>query len=677
MASRWLNNLNPEQADAVTTIHGPLLVLAGAGSGKTRVITHRIAEMIDNGIAPQNILAVTFTNKAANEMKHRLKSMVGRKASRVTMSTFHSLGLLMLKAEAKLAENARPFTVYGSSDQLSCLKEIVRRYQLERSLDLEAVLTRISGYKNDFILPKDLEITPSSDEYEAAAIELYPLYLEQMTAFSAYDFDDLVVKPTMMMEADENCRRRWAERFQYVLVDEYQDTNTAQMRLLKAIAGEHKNVCVVGDDDQAIYGWRGAKVQNILNFSDDFPGAKIIYLMRNYRSHGHILAVANKVIAVNKDRHPKAMIPVRDAGPKVRLVIQRDGDCECRWVAEHIDSLIVRDGYRPSDIAVLYRSNLTARPLELELRSLRVPYRIIGGTSFFDKKEVKDLLAYLKLITHYGEEISLRRVINYPARGIGAVTLNKLSAWAESEHKLLIEAVEKAPEILGDKDRALKPISDFLSLIKHFTDEFLHKNRKLDEVMEEYIKAIGLYEDIQTATAGGSGKAFEARWGNVLGFLESLQAYMREVNQPLLEEFINRVSLMDVEVGEEKESGERVTLSTLHGAKGLEFRHVILMGLEEGLLPHERTLSPHATDAIITDIAEERRLCYVGITRAKDELIMTRADKRLIRGKEQKRTPSRFLDPIPLELLDITDMNAPASADEVVNALGQFLATLE
>lgn len=676
MASRWLENLNPEQAEAVSTIHGPLLVLAGAGSGKTRVITHRIAEMIDQGIPPKNILAVTFTNKAAQEMKKRLRTMVGRKAAQVFMSTFHSLGLAILKAEAKFGDQQRPFTVYDSNDQMACLREIVRRHQLERNIDLGAVLTRISGFKNDFVLPEDLHIDDNTDEYEAAAIELYPLYLAQMEAFSAYDFDDLVSRPTMMMETDPACRQRWAERFQYVLVDEYQDTNTAQMRMLKAIAGGHKNVCVVGDDDQSIYGWRGAKVRNILNFSDDFPGGKTVYLMRNYRSVGNILEVANRVIAENKERHPKSMIPVRAAGEKVRLVVQRDGESEARWVAEHIDSLLVHQTYHPSEIAILYRSNLMARGLETELRSLRVPYRVIGGTSFFDKKEVKDLLAYLKLIINPYEEISLRRVINYPARGIGTTTLGKLSAWAEGEHKLLMEAVEKAPEILDEKERSLKPIADFLALLRKFTIEFA-SGRPLDKVLEEYIKAIGLYEDIQQATAGGSGKVFEIRWGNVVGFLDSLQTYMREAGDKAnLEEFINMVSLMDIDVGEEKESGERVTLSTLHGCKGLEFKHVVMVGLEEGILPHNRTLNPHATDAVITEIAEERRLCYVGMTRAKDQLILSRAATRVSRGKPQRSCPSRFLDPIPADLLDCTDMNSAASSDDMAAAMADFLAKI-
>ena len=417
---RWLKGLNEQQATAVQTIRGPLLVLAGAGSGKTRVITHRIAYMIDQGIDAANILAVTFTNKAAAEMRERLSAMVGKDASDVTMSTFHSLGLMMLRQEAKRSKRSTRFVVYDAGDQMALLRELASSLRFDRSFDLGAIAARLSSWKTSFVEPGQ-EYT-GDDPYRVAASAFYAPYEDALENLQAVDFDDLIVKPTRMMEKSEKCRNRWSDKFRWVLVDEYQDTNDAQLRMLRALAGQHRNLCVVGDDDQSIYAWRGAQVKNILNFGRDFPACKKVHLSKNYRSTARILTLANHVIAENQDRHPKQMQAVRGQGRDVRMVVCEDAEKEAHWVAEQIKARIDSRQVEPSEVAVLYRSNLLARAMETALRAQQIEYRLVGGKSFFERKEVKDLIAYLRFCLNQSDSISLRRIINFPPRGIGPTT---------------------------------------------------------------------------------------------------------------------------------------------------------------------------------------------------------------------------------------------------------------
>ncbi|MBK6849386.1 MAG: UvrD-helicase domain-containing protein [Proteobacteria bacterium] len=668
-----MQGLNEEQRQAVAAVDGPLLVLAGAGSGKTRVITHRIAHLMDGGVGPEAILAVTFTNKAADEMRERLAAMVGKKRAQVaTLSTFHAFGLALLKDETQRRRRNARLVVFDTGDQLACLRELLRRVDLGRTFDLGSLLQRISGWKNAFLAPGEL---PSSDDpYDEAAAELYPRYLEQLEAYAAVDFDDLVCQPTKLLEGSAACRERWAARFRYVLVDEYQDTNAAQLRLLRALGGGHRNVCVVGDDDQSIYGWRGADVRNILRFGDDFPGAQVIALERNYRSCPPILALANQVIAANPERHPKQLRPTRHGGVKVRLVVGTDGESEARWVALHLKQAVERHGRGWGEAAVLYRSNILARGLEEALREHGVPYRVFGGAAFFDRKEVKDVSAYLRLCCNPFDEIALRRVINTPARGIGPVTVAKLAAWAEATPgRSLFAALQQAPEVLGAADRALAPIAELVALIgKHAP--LLRGGGALADQGRMLIEATGLRGELERSSP--SGKIFERRWGHVLGLFDGLAAYCRRVERPSLADYLNRLALFSS--GDDDAEGPRdcVTLCTLHGAKGLEFPLVIMVGLEEGLLPHDRTLNPQANDLDSSGVDEERRLCYVGITRARDELVLTRAARRLIRGRAQDRQPSRFLEGLVAEDFELEDLSAPPPLEDVKAMVAALRARL-
>jgi len=685
--SRWLKNLNPEQREAVQTITGPLLVLAGAGSGKTRVITHRVAHMMELSIDPQQILGVTFTNKAAAEMRQRLTGMVGQGASKVTLSTFHSLGLHILRAERARRKRSGALSVFDTGDQLSCLRELCHRIHLERSLDLGSILQRISAYKNAFVEPGDS--VASEDPYDEAATLLYPAYQEQLQAYSAVDFDDLVCLPTRMMEQSDACRHRWSDRFRHVLVDEYQDTNAAQLRMLRAIAGPHRNLCVVGDDDQSIYGWRGAEVRNILRFAKDFPGAKTVTLGRNYRSVGSVLRLAGAVIARNPERHEKTLVAVREEGTPVRMVVTSDGDSEARWIVSHIREALA-GGRRGGDIAVLYRSNLFSRELESELRAEGIPYRVLGGTSFFESKEVKDLVAYLRICANPADEISLRRVINAPPRGIGPRTVSTLSDWSEKHQTSFYQALRQADEILGG-GRSATAVAGFLELTDRYRRRLgqgsqlapaarahgrapLRAPERLPDVARELSDELGL--EAQIRQTPGTPQAADRRVARVRGLIDGMQSYCAHAPRPSLQEYLGRIALSSNE-DDEPVGRDLVTLSSLHGAKGLEFRLVLLAGMEEGYLPHERTINPHQNDMEGGDIAEERRLLYVGITRAMDELVLTRCQERMLRGRPQPRTPTRFLDDIGPELLQLDDLTLPPDHEQMQSMLADLIARLE
>ncbi len=669
--SSWLQGLNPQQREAVETIEGPLLVLAGAGSGKTLVITRRIAYMIEKGISGRNILAVTFTNKAAKEMRERLQAMIGKDANRITLCTFHSLGWEILRQEIARNKRSDRFVIYDSADQMACLRQLSGRLRLNKSFDLGAIAARISAWKNAFVDPGKLEC--SDDPYDQAASIFYPEYEKALEGFAAVDFDDLICKPTRLMEGCADCKERWSTRFRYVLVDEYQDTNSAQLRLLQAIVGGHRNICVVGDDDQSIYGWRGAEVRNILGFEHDFPGCRKIFLMRNYRSVGNILALANHVISENLKRHPKSMSADRGMGEPVVMVVCEDGEKEAIWAAEDIQKQIDFGRYRPEQIAVLYRSNLLSRGLETALRSLNLKYRIVGGKSFFDKKEVKDLTAYLRLSIYPTDDISLRRVINFPTRGIGLKTLERLVGWAEQAEKPIWEAVKKVDRILDPGDRAIPAVKKFADTVSSLRER-LRTGKKLTEAVYWLSDEIGLREEIEKTS--GSNKAFEKRMQSIHEFVSDLTRYCERVERPSIRDFLRRLALIDQDQDEEDSQKGQLTLSTLHGAKGLEFELVYFIGLEEGLLPHEQVLNPKMTEALGSDLAEERRLCYVGITRAKNELYLTRAVSRLTHGKLRERAPSRFISQLPEGMVVVRDLTVPVDARDALAHLAKIKAAL-
>ncbi|HEY5920369.1 MAG TPA: UvrD-helicase domain-containing protein [Kofleriaceae bacterium] len=686
MSAVDLSKLNPPQREAASHGGGPILVLAGAGSGKTRVITFRIAHLLAQGIPARAICAVTFTNKAAEEMRERVAHLLGDKqlAGELTIGTFHALGLQILKTERKALGLPRGFAIYDQSDQLGAVREAMRHiHDGDRRYDAKAVLTRISLAKNGFVAPEEYEGNPA-DDYDAMTAQVYPKYQEMLRSCAAFDFDDLIVEPVRLFRANDEVRERWASRFHYVMVDEFQDTNAAQLRMVKCLVEQHGNLCVVGDDDQSIYSWRGADPSNILKFDRVFPGAKIVKLEQNYRSTKNVLAAANTVIANNKDRHGKTLWSQLPPGEKITHAVAPTAEDEAKWVAREIRTL-KKDGRRWSDVAILYRSNMQSKVLEEELRAAEVPYVMYGGQQFFERKEVKDVIAYLRVALNPRDELGLRRVINYPARGIGATTIEKLVLASQSAHTTLWNTLEvvASPQAADAATRSVhgaarNGIIELVHIIKRTAAAF---ESGLDVVAttKSLIEDIKLYDDLRAAAPSMS--AAQRRIDNVTGLLNSLERWaQRGKGTRELSEYLRQLSLSSDSDEKHDDSGEKVVLTTLHGAKGLEFPVCFMIGLEEELLPHIRTLQPQATDVMdadhATDVSEERRLCYVGITRAQRKLYLTRACLRVSRGRAVPRTPSRFLLEIPDELLEIRDLAEEARQqvpkDEVANFFANF-----
>jgi DNA helicase-2/ATP-dependent DNA helicase PcrA len=672
-----LSKLNPPQREAAGHGGGPLLVLAGAGSGKTRVITFRIAHLLAQGVPARAICAVTFTNKAAEEMRERIAKLLGdhKLASELTIGTFHALGLTILRMERKALGLPRGFAIYDQSDQMGALREAMRHiHDGDRRYDMKAIQSRISLAKNAFISPDEYTGNPA-DDYDLMTAQLYPKYQEALRACAAFDFDDLIVEPVRLFEKDAEVGNRWASRFRFVMVDEFQDTNKAQLRMIRGLVRDHQNLVCVGDDDQSIYSWRGADPSNILQFDRQFPGAKIVKLEQNYRSTKMVLAAANEVIANNKDRHGKTLWSDLGQGEKITHAVAATAEDEAKWIAGEIKRL-VKDGRRWSDIAILYRSNIQSKIVEEELRMVDVPYIMYGGQQFFERKEVKDLLAYMRIALNHKDELALRRVINYPARGIGATTVEKLVAFAHNGHITLWDALSQG-EAVGIHAGARSALGELVATIEKFKSS-VEAGNGVVQATEGLIEDIKLYDDLRHAASSGS--AAQRRIDNVKGLLGSLTRWEQKGRgTDKLIEFVRHLSL-DSSDDEKNEPGDKVVLTTLHGAKGLEFPVCFMIGLEEELLPHIRTLQPQATDQIdadhATDISEERRLCYVGITRAQRKLYLTRACTRISRGRVLQRTPSRFLLEIPDELLEIRDLSEEARQqvpkDEVRNFFANF-----
>jgi DNA helicase-2/ATP-dependent DNA helicase PcrA len=652
--------LNPSQRAAVEHEMGPLLVLAGAGSGKTRVVTHRIARLIERGTPSHAILAVTFTNKAAAEMRERVVSLVGpRVAKDLHVSTFHRFGLDVLGAETRaLGLRGTTFAIFDQADQAGVVREILRELRTGKNYDVSALLSRISNAKNAFYTAEEWEDAqrkgPGIDDYDEVAMLVYPRYQAALRSFQAFDFDDLICEVVRLWRRRPDVLARWQQRFRQIIVDEYQDTNRAQLELMRLAGGEHRNLMVVGDDDQSIYSWRGADVRNILDFEEHFPGARVIKIEHNYRSVKAVLDVANAALAKGGGRrHQKTLIATRSSEDRVQVVIAADPEVEASYVGAEIQRLLERDGVRPKEIAVLYRSNLQAAPIESALKERAVPIRMIGGQQFYERKEVKDLIAYLRVILNPGDEMSLRRVINYPARGIGDVALERIGAYATA-HDLTLwavvckpHAVHNLPPAAMEGCRALVRLVEAMRLrLETFSPA---------SVARALVGEIGLKEDISAGST--TNHAAARRWGNVEGLLNVF--FRREEqgkgDRERFAEFLRLLALR--QDGEDDEKTDRITLTTIHGAKGLEWRHVFLVGLEEGLMPHARTLDDRATDATpdgdaAVSLEEERRLFYVAVTRARDRLYLSRAKVRGQRGKLSPRTPSRFLLDIPPELYD-------------------------
>ena len=651
-----LADLNPPQQAAVRHTEGPLLLLAGAGSGKTRVITCRIAWLLEQGVAAEQILAVTFTNKAAREMRERVTAMVGRKAGKgLVISTFHSLALRILRADIERLGFKQNFSIYGSADQQRLVRDLVRDLLApEARCDLDRILWLISDAKNRLIGPD--EFTPlGSDPESLLAARVYPRYQQALKAYNAVDFDDILLLAVRLLRDDGAVRRRWQERFRYLMVDEYQDTNAAQYHLLRILCAEHRNLCVVGDDDQSIYGWRGADLGNILDFEKDFPGAEVIKLEQNYRSTGQILAAANAVIRNNARRKEKVLWTAGDPGEPVLCLLCEDAEDEARSVVEQIHGERYRHELKYRDFAILYRTNVQSRAFEEQLRFENIPYVLIGGQQFFDRKEVKDALAYFRVLVNPRDEVSLLRILNFPRRGIGETTADALIRASAAQARPLWEILRDEAVLaeLGEKPKAA--VTGFVELMTRYRKLF-GKPLRLVETAREFFAELGLEDEI--FRSANDPKQGRRRADNLAEVLNALAGYVEKEGETSLAGFLDKVSLLDQDEPmrndkENKLSRDAVVLMSLHSSKGLEFPNVFLVGLEDGYLPHRKSVGEG------NDLDEERRLCYVGITRARQRLVLLHARRRKKYGKLEPRTPSPFLAEIPGSVLSRINSDTP------------------
>jgi len=667
-----LASLNPPQREAVTVPEGPLLVLAGAGSGKTRVIAHRVAWLLEQGADPASILAVTFTNKAAAEMRERVRALA-RAGSRVQVSTFHGFGLWLLGQEHAAAGLPRRFAVCDAGDQMALLRRCMREVRIDdRRFDLRRLLSILSRAKNALADGIAVGAEGRGDDYDLAAAEVWPRYREALRAQRAVDFDDLVAGPVALLGRDAEVREKYRGRFRHVLVDEYQDTNLCQLRLLELLCAPGKargrgwsgrSLCAVGDDDQAIYGWRGAEVKNILRFDRHFPGARVVRLEQNYRSTGHVLACANGVIGRATERHPKRLWTDAGAGDPVRVVALEDEEEEARFVAGEVGRLR-GEGRALADVAVLYRLNAQSRPVEEALREAGVPHAVRGGPAFFDRSEVRDVLAWLKVCAAPHDDVSLARVVNVPPRGIGDVSLSRLGEWASSQGLPICRAMAVAERVAGLPRGAPEKMGEFLSLLERFRARF--RGGTLGAAARAMVEELGLAAWVRSSVL--SAEAGARKVEAIEGVLRSLESYERRERRPTLEGFLSRLALDSRE--EEPEEADGVTLMTLHAAKGLEFPVVFLIGCEEDLLPVA------GIQGEARDLEEERRLAYVGITRAREALWMTRARVRTKRGKPEARTPSRFLADLPAGAFVLHDPAGSASSADASARSSEVMAAL-
>jgi len=667
-----LSLLNPQQRQAVVRTEGPVLVLAGAGSGKTRVIAYRVVHLLERGVPARAILAVTFTNKAAAEMKDRIARLAGGTpdSRRVLVSTFHAFGLKIVREEHEKLGLPAKFAVLDAGDQAALAKRLLREVKVDdKRFDVGRLVAILSRLRSGG--------TPGhpDDEYELCAGELLPRYELGLRAMGAVDFDDLLNLPLRLFAQHPEVLQTYQSRYRYLLVDEYQDTNGAQLELLEQLAGVRRNLCVVGDDDQSIYAWRGAQVRHILEFDRKFPGCSEVCLEQNYRSNGNILDAANAVIGKNPGRKPKKLWTERGRGPNLRLVSAPSEEAEAKYVADEIVRVSYEEKIPLREIAILCRTNAQARPFEEALRLAGVRYRVVGGTSLFDRKEVRDLIAYLRAALNPRDEVALLRIVNVPARGIGDQTVARAQELARARKCTVWDVFSGAPaELVHASER----IAAFVALMRKYGEKLAGKG--FSEAARELVGEVGLFEE---ARRGAQGLPAQARKVEAIeSLLRQLIDYEKREEQKVAERLLSRsgleedddepfaqglpgyLSRLALDSKEaDGEDGDSVTLMTLHAAKGLEWRCVFLCGMEEGLLPHsgrgfdDSASGPRAEGAL--NLEEERRLCYVGMTRARERLVLTRSVERARRGKPIPRMPSRFLDDIPSELVDAIDLSGP------------------
>ena len=636
------DTLNKEQKEAVLRTEGPLLLLAGAGAGKTRCLTHRIAYLIDEmGVKPWNILAITFTNKAAGEMRERVDGLVGFGADQVWVSTFHSLCVRILRRHIDRIGFDNGFTIYDTDDQKTVMKAICKRMSIDTKMYKEkALLGAISSAKDELISVREYELDASNDYGKAVYAKVYREYQETLQKNNALDFDDLIVKTVELFKSCPEVLDYYQERFRYIMVDEYQDTNTAQFELVRLLAQKYRNLCVVGDDDQSIYRFRGANIRNILDFEKYFPEAGVIKLEQNYRSTQSVLDAANAVIRNNKGRKEKVLWTDRGEGNPVCFRQFDNAYEEAEYIAGDVCRRVRREGAMYRDCAVLYRTNAQARLLEERMIMEGVPYNVVGGTNFYARAEIKDILAYLKTVDNGRDEVAVRRIINVPKRGIGAATLEKIEDYAQMRDIGLYEAMELADEImsLGKASAKIRPFVQLIGKLRRASAELT-----VAELIREIVDSIGYAEYLQD----NDDESAEDRIANVDELITKAVNYQESHEEATLTEFLAEVALV-ADIDNVENDDNRVLLMTLHSAKGLEFPNVYLAGMEDGLFPGQAAMWGDDPE----DMEEERRLAYVGITRAMNNLTMTCARMRMTRGETQYNPVSRFVREIPAELLE-------------------------
>ena len=635
--------LNPMQKQAVEHMKGPLLIMAGAGSGKTKVLTCRIANLLAHGVAPYRILAITFTNKAATEMKERAERMIGAAAKDVWLSTFHSFCARFLRREIEATElYKKNFVIYDTSDSQAVIKDALKQLELdEKQYTPGSILNAISNAKNQLQGPRTFRKL-ADGFFQQKVADVYDIYQKKLRDNNALDFDDLLMVSVTLLEENEDIREKYQRRFQYILVDEYQDTNGAQYQLTKILAAGHRNLCVVGDADQSIYGWRGADIRNIMDFENDYPDATTIKLEQNYRSTKTILAAANAVIEHNTERKKKALWTENPEGEKVTTYQATDERDEAHFIATTMmkQKTIFNADY--GDMAVLYRTNAQSRILEEGLMAAHIPYTMVGGLKFYDRKEIKDIVAYLRVIFNPLDDVSLLRIINVPKRGLGATSVAKLVDYAAAEELTLFDVISN-PDMLatipGITARVKKPLELFTTFL--FNTMATAGNLAMDDLIERVLDESGYKKELE------EDKKPEAkdRLENLKEFVGMAKEFMKSEEQPTLENFLAQLSLVS-DIDNADMEDDRVTLMTLHAAKGLEFPIVFMAGMEEGVFPHSRTLMD------VSQLEEERRTCYVGITRAERKLYLTYARTRMLYGHMNANPPSRFLKEIPEEYLE-------------------------
>lgn len=641
LSEELVKGMNPPQAEAVKYTDGPLLIMAGAGSGKTRVLTHRVAYlMASKQIAPWNILAITFTNKAAREMKDRIARLVGGVADDIWISTFHSMCVRILRRDIDRIRYDRNFSILDSSDQLTAIKQVLKELNLDpKKYEPRTLLGMISNYKNELRTPQEAAALVGNNPYEKVISDVYTAYEKKLKQNNVLDFDDLIMKAIQLFQEAPDVLAFYQKKFRYIHVDEYQDTNRAQYTLVKLLAEAHENLCVVGDSDQSIYRWRGADIANILTFEKDYPSAHVILLEQNYRSTKRILEAANGVIQNNSSRKDKKLWTENAEGEKLLLHVASDDRDEAFFIINQMKELR-QEGIDYGEMAVLYRTNAQSRGLEEMLLKSNIPYKMVGGTKFYERKEIKDILAYLRLIANPDEDISFVRVVNEPKRGIGAATVDKLGDFAAMQGVSLMEAIRDI-ELSGIAPRTATKLAEFRKLMVDLRQ--MADYLSISELIEEVLKKSGYEEMLKIEKTLEA----ESRLENLQEFLSVAQNFEEESDEQTLVAFLTDLTLVsDLDSLEEVDELHQVTLMTLHSAKGLEFPVVFLIGMEEGLFPHSRALNDPE------EMEEERRLAYVGITRAEKRLYLTRAQSRMLYGRFQNNPESRFLHELPETLLE-------------------------